>query len=180
LQRRGRKVAGGGEKWFQTTRDEILAIWRFIDATNKVTEYSTPPFFRESGESTVNRHITVGLAMVASAVLGAAAVQTLHAQTKPPAYNIAEITIKDQDGYNKEYLPLITKALTDAGGKFLVRGGKTISYEGAAPAPRVVVVQFESLDKLQALYNSASYKEAIAVGDKYATQRIFGVEGASP
>jgi uncharacterized protein (DUF1330 family) len=128
----------------------------------------------------VNRHITIGLAMVAGAALGAAAIQTLHAQTKPPAYNIAEITIKDQDGYNKEYLPLITKALTDAGGKFLIRGGKTISYEGAAPAPRVVVIQFESLDKLQALYNSAAYKDATAVGDKYATQRIFGVEGVSP
>ncbi len=127
----------------------------------------------------MNRHITVGVAMVAGAALGAAAVQTLHAQTKPPAYNIAEITIKDQDGYNKEYLPLIAKALTDAGGKFLVRGGKTISYEGAAPAPRVVVVQFESLDKLQALYNSAPYKDAVAVGDKYAIQRIFGAEGVS-
>ncbi len=127
----------------------------------------------------MNRHITVGLAMVASAGLGAAAVQTLHAQAKPPAYNIAEITTKEQDGYNKEYLPLVTKAITDAGGKFIVRGGKTISYEGAAPAPRVVVVQFESLDKLQALYNSAPYKDAIAVGDKYATQRIFGVEGVS-
>jgi Domain of unknown function (DUF1330) len=77
--------------------------------------------FRKTGENTVNRHFTVGLAMVASAAFGAAAVQTLHAQAKPPAYNIAEITIKDQDGYNKEYLPLITKALTDAGGKFLVR-----------------------------------------------------------
>ena len=128
----------------------------------------------------ISRHITVGLAMIASAALGAAVVQTLHAQAKPPAYNVAEITIKDQDGYNKEYLPLITKALTDAGGKFIVRGGKTISYEGAAPAPRVVVVQFENLDKLQALYNSAPYKEAIAVGDKYSTQRIFGVEGISP
>ena len=106
----------------------------------------------------VNRHIVLGLAMVVGAAIGAAAVQTLHAQAKPPAYNVAEITIKDQDGYNKEYLPLITKALTDAGGKFIVRGGKTISYEGAAPAPRVVVVQFENLDKLQALYNSTSYK----------------------
>jgi len=128
----------------------------------------------------VNRHIIVGLAMIASAALGAAVVQTLHAQAKPPAYNVAEITIKDQDGYNKEYLPLVTKAITDAGGKFIVRGGKTISYEGAAPAPRVIVVQFENLDKLQALYNSAPYKEAIAVGDKYSTQRIFGVEGISP
>ena len=126
----------------------------------------------------INRHITLGLAMIASAALGAAVVQTLHAQAKPPAYNVAEITIKDQDGYNKEYLPLVTKAITDAGGKFIVRGGKTISYEGAAPAPRVVVVQFENLDKLQALYNSAAYKDAIAVGDKYSTQRIFGVEGS--
>ncbi len=128
----------------------------------------------------MKRYISVGLAMLASAALGAAAVQTLRAQTKPPAYNIAEIAIKDQDGYNKEYLPLITKALAEAGGKFLVRGGKTISYEGAAPAPRVVVVQFESLDKLQALYSSAAYKDAIAIGDKYATQRIFGAEGVSP
>jgi uncharacterized protein (DUF1330 family) len=128
----------------------------------------------------VYRSSSVALAMVASAALGAATVETLYAQAKPPAYNIAEITIKDQDGYNREYLPLITKAITDGGGKFIVRGGKTIPYEGAAPAPRVVVVQFESLDKLQALYNSSAYKEAIAIGDKYATQRIFGVEGISP
>jgi uncharacterized protein (DUF1330 family) len=128
----------------------------------------------------VHRYIIVGLAMVAGAGLGAAAVQNLHAQTKPPAYNVAEIAIKDQDGYNKEYLPLITKVLTDAGGKFLVRGGKTISYEGAAPAPRVVVIQFESLDKLQALYDSAPYKQAVAIGDKFATQRIFGAEGVLP
>ena len=95
-------------------------------------------------------------------------------------HDIAEIAIKDQDGYNKEYLPLITKALTDAGGKFVVRGGKTISFEGAPPAPRVVVIQFESLEKLQALYESAPYKQAEAIGDKYATQRIFGVEGVLP
>ena len=123
---------------------------------------------------------TIAMTLIAGVAIGAVAMDRLHAQAKPPAYNIAEITIKDQDGYNKEYLPLITKALTDAGGKFLVRGGKTISYEGAAPAPRVIVIQFESLDKLQALYNSAPYKDAVAVGDKYATQRIFGAEGVSP
>jgi len=118
--------------------------------------------------------------MVTSAALGAATSETIHAQAMPPAYNIAEITIKDQDGYNKEYLPLITKATTDGGGRFIVRRGKTISYGGGAPAPRVVVVQFENLVKLQALYNSALYRDAIAVGDKYAAQRIFGVEGVSP
>jgi hypothetical protein len=59
--------------------------------------------------------------MVTSAALGAATSETIHAQAMPPAYNIAEITIKDQDGYNKEYLPLITKATTDGGGRFIVR-----------------------------------------------------------
>ena len=82
----------------------------------------------------INRQITVGLAMVVSAALGAAAVQALHAQAKPPAYNFAEITIKDQDGYNKEYLPVITKALTDAGGKFIVRGGKPTKALHPRPA----------------------------------------------
>jgi uncharacterized protein (DUF1330 family) len=31
-----------------------------------------------------------------------------------------------------------------------VRGGKSISMHGAPPASRVVVVQFESIDKAQA------------------------------
>lgn len=128
----------------------------------------------------MNRHIAMGLAMVAGAALGAAVAQTLHAQAKPPAFGIAEITVKDQDGYNKEYIPPVTKAILDAGGKFLVRGGKTISFEGAQPAPRVIVVQYDSLDKVQALYESAAFKEAVAIGDKYSTQRIFAVEGVSP
>jgi uncharacterized protein (DUF1330 family) len=128
----------------------------------------------------MNQRIAMGLAMLASAAVGAGAVQTLHAQAKPPAFNIAEITIKDQDGYNKEYLPLITKAITDGGGKFLARGGKTLSGEGAAPAPRVVVVQFDSLDKVQAFYDAPATKAALAVGDKYSTQRIFAVEGVTP
>ena len=108
-------------------------------------------FFRASGENTVNRHITVGLAIVASAAFGAAAVQTLHAQSKPPAYNIAGIAIKDQDGYNKEYLPLITRAITMRGRQIPCPRRKTISYEGAAPAPRVVVVQFRQLGQVTSI-----------------------------
>ena len=95
-------------------------------------------------------------------------------------YVIALNTVNDQERYTNEFAPSIAKTIQDAGGKFLVRGGQTISIHGAPPAPRVVVVQFENLDKLQALYNSASYKDAIAVGDKYSTQRIFAVEGISP
>jgi uncharacterized protein (DUF1330 family) len=123
---------------------------------------------------------TVSLSMLAGAAIGAAAVQTLHAQAKPPAFQIAEVTVNNEDGFSKEFLPVIGKVTTDAGGKFLARGGKTISVQGAPAEPRIVVVQYDNVDKMQALINSAAWKEAIAVGNKYATQRIFGVEGVSP
>jgi uncharacterized protein (DUF1330 family) len=112
--------------------------------------------------------------------LGAAAVQGLHAQAKPPALNIAEITVTNDEGYNKEYVPPIVRSIQDSGGKFIARGGKTISVVGAAPAPRIVVIQFDSLDKAQAWVNSPAYKAAQAIGDKYATFRGYQVEGVSP
>jgi uncharacterized protein (DUF1330 family) len=128
----------------------------------------------------MNRHVTMGLAMLGSATLGATAVQTLHAQAKPPAFQIVEIAVNNQDAYTKEFVPVIGKVTTEAGGKFLARGGKTISVQGAPAEPRIVVVQFDNLDKMQALFDSAAFKQAMAVGNKYATQRIVGVEGVSP
>jgi uncharacterized protein (DUF1330 family) len=128
----------------------------------------------------MNRNITLGLALVAGAALGAAAVQTLHAQAKPQAFSVVEITVTNQDGYNKDYIPPVTKAIQDGGGKFIARGGKTFSYEGAPPAQRIVLLQWENLDKLQAFQNSPAYKSAQTIGQKYATFRIFGVEGVSP
>jgi uncharacterized protein (DUF1330 family) len=125
----------------------------------------------------MNTNFKIALAVVAGAALGAAAVQGLHAQAKPPAYSVWEITVSNQDGYRKEYAPPIVKAIQDAGGKYLARGGRTISFEGAAPAPRIVLIQWESLDKAQAFYNSSTYKDVQKIGQKYATFRIFGVEG---
>jgi uncharacterized protein (DUF1330 family) len=128
----------------------------------------------------MNRHITLGLALIAGAALGAAAVQTLHAQAKPMAYIIAENIVNDEAGYTKDFAPAISKAIADAGGKYLARGGKTIGIHGAPPAPRVVVLQFESLDKAQAWANSPATKAIFATGEKYATLHDYAVEGVSP
>jgi uncharacterized protein (DUF1330 family) len=137
-------------------------------------------FFHQPEEKTMNRYVAVGLSMLAGAALGAAAVQTLHAQAKPPAFQIAEVTVANEDAFSKEFLPVIGKLDMEAGGKFLVRGGKTISVEGAPPAQRLIVIQFANFDKMQSLFGSAAFKQAIDVGKKYATMRLFGVEGISP
>ena len=125
----------------------------------------------------MNRYVKGTAILLTGAALGAAAVQTLHAQAKPLAFQIAEVTVRDQDGFTKEFAPLIGKVVTDGGGKFLARGGKTLAVHGAAPEPRIIIVQFDNFEKMQALMDSAAFRQAIAQGDKYATQRVFGVEG---
>jgi uncharacterized protein (DUF1330 family) len=120
---------------------------------------------------------TIVVAMAGGFALGAIAVQVLHAQAKPMAYDVAEVVVSDQDGYAKEFLPAVRKTITDAGGKFLAAGGKTIPQIGAPPAPRVVIVQWPSLDQAQAWWNSQATKDAFAIGQKYANIRNFAVEG---
>jgi hypothetical protein len=53
--------------------------------------------------------------MFASFGLGAAAVQGLHAQAKPPVYSVAEIDILDQAAYSA-YVPKAQAAIKEAGG----------------------------------------------------------------
>ena len=117
--------------------------------------------------------------MLAGAALAAAALQTLHAQAKPPAFVVAEITAKDQEVYAK-FLPVVTKSIQSEGGKFIAGGGKTVSFSGAAPAQRVVIVQYDSLDKAQQWWNDETTKELFEIGSKYADIRQFAIEGTAP
>ena len=123
---------------------------------------------------------TILMTTIGGFALGAIAVHALHAQAKPMAYGIAEVTINNQDGYSKEFLPAVRKTIADNGGKFLAAGGKTVSEQGTPPAQRVVIIQWPSLDAADAWWNAAATKDAFAVGQKYATFRNFAVEGLPP
>jgi uncharacterized protein (DUF1330 family) len=122
---------------------------------------------------------TIALSVVAGIALGAAAVHALHAQSKPPAYVVAEIDVADLGPYDKEYVPPAAKAITDGGGKYIVRGGQTVAFFGEPPKPRIAIMVFESMEKATAAFNSPAYKEAKKVGDKYAKFRVYAVEGLS-
>lgn len=108
---------------------------------------------------------------------GALAVHGVHAQARPTAYVIAEISVTDQDAYSKEFVPINQKALRDSGAKYLARGGKTIVIDGEPPKALAAVLAFENLDKAQAALTSPAYKEAREIGNKYAKFRIFIIEG---
>jgi len=122
---------------------------------------------------------TVTFAMLAGFGLGAVAVQGLHAQAKPPVYQVVEIDILNQEAYLKDYVPKAQAAIKAAGGEFLAAGGKTTTIEGEPPKSRDVIQQWDSLDKVQAYRNSTAFKDLLPLRDKLAKFRSFVIEGVA-
>ena len=101
------------------------------------------------------------LTAVGAFALGALAIQGLHAQMKPPAYFIGEISVKDENNYTSEFLPLARKSIAEGGGKYVAGGfHKTVAFSGEPPPNRVVIIHFENMDKAKAWYDSPAYREA--------------------
>ena len=92
-----------------------------------------------------------------------------------PAYWIGRVNVTNPEGYAK-YAALAGPAIQKHGGKFLARGGKTETLEGTSYA-RNVLVEFESLEKAVACYNSPEYGEALKHAKPSATRDIIVVEG---
>jgi uncharacterized protein (DUF1330 family) len=127
----------------------------------------------------MNRHITLGLAMIASAAFGAAAMQGLHAQAKPKAYSVTEIEVLDTAAMSA-YGPLITAAVKAAGGgNFNTAGGRIIAFVGEPPK-RVAINEWGSLEQVQAFANSAAWKNLAPQRDKaQKITRQYVVEGTN-
>lgn len=117
------------------------------------------------------------LGVLSGVVLGAVAIQTVHAQAKPPVYTVFEIDVTNVGAYTTDYAPLAQASIDRAGGKQLAGGQKVTSLEGTPPKARVTIHRWDSLEQAKGWYNSADYKNARKIGDKYATFRAFAVEG---
>ena len=114
-------------------------------------------------------------AVLAGAALGAMGSETLRAQVPPAAFVVGEIDVENAPAYFKEYVPVAAKAIVDGGGKYVVRNGKSVSLYGEPPKA-LAIMQFESLEKAQAVFGSKAYTDAKAIGDKNAKFRIYAVE----
>ena len=126
-----------------------------------------------TGEMNSRKSLLVG---IIGAVLGAGAVQVLHAQTKPPAYLIAKIDVTDANLY-QEYQAKGVPLYGQFGARFLARGGKLDAFAGDPPK-RAIIAVFDSLEKAQAFRDSPAYRELIPVRDKSSKFRAYLVEGS--
>ena len=74
------------------------------------------------------------------------------------------------------YAKLAGPAITAAGGRFLARGNAAKAYE-AGSMQRVVIIEFDSIEKAAAAHDSEGYQAALKVLGKAADRDMRIVEG---
>ena len=92
------------------------------------------------------------------------------------AYLIARINVTDPEKY-KNYVALSPAAIAAFGGRFLVRGGETKTLEGGTETNRIVVVEFDDMDKVTEFYHSDLYQAAKLERIGAAEGQFVAVEG---
>ncbi|MEE8556834.1 MAG: DUF1330 domain-containing protein [Myxococcota bacterium] len=92
-------------------------------------------------------------------------------------YIIAEVEVTDPEGF-EEYRRHVPDTLAAYGGRFVVRGGSVETLEGDWAPRRVVVLEFDSVDRAREWWSSSEYAEPKALRQAAAKTRLILVEGA--
>ena len=95
-----------------------------------------------------------------------------------PAYLIVRVQITNLNAY-EDYKRLAAPAIEQYGGRYLARGGRTVTLEGPEEQGRIVVVEFPSFEQAQTFYRSPEYQKAIEMRTGAATGQFVVVEGFS-
>lgn len=93
-----------------------------------------------------------------------------------PAFVIVDIDITDPAGY-EEYRRLATPTVTACGGKYVARGGRTEVLEGSWQPNRIVILQFDSIEKAKGWLNSEEYREPRTIRHRTARTNMIVTEG---
>ncbi len=93
-----------------------------------------------------------------------------------PAYIVADVDVHDRAGFDR-YATLLPATIAVYGGRFVARGGRTEVLEGRWSPRRAVILEFPSLEKAKAWWNSSEYAEPKALRQASARCDIVLVEG---
>jgi uncharacterized protein (DUF1330 family) len=93
------------------------------------------------------------------------------------AYVISDIEVTDAAAYPK-YVALSPRTVAAYGGRFLARAGRTEKLEGDWLPTRLVILQFESVERAKEWLNSPEYAPVKALRHKAARTNMVVIEGA--
>jgi len=92
------------------------------------------------------------------------------------AYVIVEVDVQNPVRY-EDYKKLVPPSLAAYGGRFLVRGGEITTLEGDWRPKRFVMIEFPSVERANAWWNSTEYAEAKALRQVTAKSRMILAAG---
>jgi uncharacterized protein (DUF1330 family) len=94
-----------------------------------------------------------------------------------PAYLILNIEVTNPGRY-AEYVKAAGDTVAQYGGRYLVRGGRAEKLEGGLEPKRVVVLEFDTVDRARAWWASPEYAGPKAMRQAAAKTDLILVEGA--
>jgi uncharacterized protein (DUF1330 family) len=101
---------------------------------------------------------------------------SVGAQAPKKAYILVQVNVTNSQQY-AEYARLSPGIIEKFGGRFVARGGRNETLEGATAPSRIVIVEFPSYERAKEFYNSAEYTAARKVRAGAATAQFVLVEG---
>ncbi len=95
------------------------------------------------------------------------------------AYIIANIQVSDPAAY-EPYRALAAAAIARYGGRYLSRGGASETLEGGFQPSRLIILEFDSMERAREFYGSPEYQAAIPIRQAASTGWIVLTEGIPP
>ncbi|MEM6354124.1 MAG: DUF1330 domain-containing protein [Pseudomonadota bacterium] len=95
------------------------------------------------------------------------------------AYWVVHVTVKDPDAF-QEYARRSPAALKAFGGRHIVRGGESTTFEGAPDSRRLVVAEFPDYAAALACYRSDTYQSIIKHREGAAEFHLVAIDGCPP
>lgn len=92
------------------------------------------------------------------------------------AFVIARITVTDPEVF-QEYMDRAPATISQFGGRHIARGAKTETLQGEENTTRNGLIQFDSMERAIAWFNSPEYQEIKQIRDRSAESHFMVWDG---
>jgi uncharacterized protein (DUF1330 family) len=115
------------------------------------------------------------LIVVAIVLMGVYSATQQAVNAPKRAYIVVQADISNPERY-ADYAKLAPDIVAKYGGRYLARGGRTVTLEGPPARSRVVVLEFPSVEAARQFYDSPEYTAARKLREGSATAQFVVVE----
>jgi uncharacterized protein (DUF1330 family) len=96
-----------------------------------------------------------------------------------PVYLFAYIEVNDADMYSR-YVENARPIIKQYGGRYLVQGGDAVPLSGDWAPKRVIVIEFDTVERLQQCFRSSEYRAIAPLREQSTRSRSIILQGCAP